>query len=166
MAVDDDMVIPSRPGRAALRAAAPFVAALLASCALLPLPLPLPRPTPIADRPIDLAGRCAQLEEDGYREDATLRIDDNVVRALSWQLWVGRRGACRFELAEFRQTRRRPHVELQSLDGSGCKLMVWQEPRHVTLAHAGCQSRCTPGIYDEAWPVLFDPRTGQCARRD
>ena len=149
---------------AALRRAASQVT-VVAAAALLPACLPLPRPTPIADRPIDLAGRCAQIEDDGYREDATLRVEDNIVRALSWRL-SARRGACRFELAEFRQTRRRPHIELQATDGSGCKLMVWQAPQQVTLAHAGCESRCTGTIYDEAWPVLFDPGTGRCARRD
>ncbi len=122
-----------------------------------------PRPTPIADRPIDLSGRCVQTEEDGFREDARLLVRDNAVEALSWRLWVGARGSCRFELQDFRQVRSRPSIELAARDGSACRLMVWQEPRRVTLAHAGCQSRCTPGIYEEAWPVMFEPTTGGCA---
>jgi len=120
---------------------------------------------PIADRPIDLAGRCAQTEEDGFREDATLTVRNSRVDALSWQLWAGRRGSCRFELADFRQVRSRPSIELAARDGGACRLMVWQEPRRVTLAHANCESRCTPGIYEEAWPVMFDPGTGDCATR-
>ena len=134
-------------------------------CSMLP---PVMRPgvpsTPIADRSIDLDGNCAQPEDDGFREQATLRVRDNLVQALSWQIWVGRRGSCSFELAEFQQTRRRPHVELAARDGSGCRLMIWQDPRRVTLAHSGCERRCTPGIYDQAWPVMFDPATGACAR--
>ena len=134
-------------------------------CSMLP---PVMRPgvpsTPIADRSIDLDGICAQTEDDGFREQATLRVRDNLVQALSWQIWVGRRGSCSFELAEFQQTRRRPHVELAARDGSGCRLMIWQDPRRVTLAHSGCERRCTPGIYDQAWPVMFDPATGACAR--
>lgn len=121
------------------------------------------RPTPIAYHPISIAAHCAQREEDGFREDARLMVDDNRVRALDWQLWVGQRGTCRFALDEFRQTREKPHVELIARDGSGCKLMVWQEPARVTLAHDACESRCTPGIYDEAWPVSFDPKSGACA---
>jgi hypothetical protein len=85
---------------------------------------------------------------------------------MSWQLWVGRRGSCRFEHADFRQVRSRPHIELLARDGSGCKLMVWQDPRRITLAHAGCQRRWSGGIYDQAWPVMFDPRSGACARTD
>ncbi len=135
--------------------------AALAGC------IPLPRiggPTPIADRDIDLAGDCRRTEEDGFREDAQLRVSDNNVQQLSWKLWVGKRGSCSFDLAEFRQTRRKPHIELAARDGSACKLLVWQDPRRVTLAHANCQSRCTPGIYEEAWPVMFEPGTGTCAR--
>jgi hypothetical protein len=118
---------------------------------------------PIAYHPITIDAHCAQREEDGFREDARLVIDDNRVKAIDWALWVGQRGTCRFELADFRQTREKPQVELTAKDGSGCKLLVWQEPGHVTLAHADCEARCTPGIYEQAWPVLFDPANGRCA---
>jgi hypothetical protein len=119
---------------------------------------------PIADRAITLNGRCVQTEEDGFHEDATLQMRDNEVQALSWQLRVGRKGSCRFEQADFRQTQRRPHAELIARDGSGCKLMVWQDQRRVTLAHANCERHCTAGIYDDAWPVMFDPQSGACAK--
>ena len=122
------------------------------------------RPAPIADRPIDLDGRCEQTDEAGFREDATLRVADNVVQTLSWNLWVGKRGSCRFDQAEFRQTRRSPHIEMVARDGSGCRLLVWQDGRRVTLAHNGCERRCTPGVYEQAWPVMFDPRSGSCAK--
>jgi hypothetical protein len=122
------------------------------------------RPGPIADRPINLQGRCTQSEDDGYREQATLDVRDNQVQALAWELWVGKRGSCRFDQADFRQVKSRPHIELHARDGSGCKLMVWQDPRRITLAHAGCERRCSPGIYQQAWPVMFDAGTGRCAR--
>ena len=61
------------------------------------------------------------------------------------------------------ERRRGPQVELTARDGSGCRLFVWQEPGRVTLAHAQCENRCTGDIYDEAWPVSFDPATGGCA---
>jgi hypothetical protein len=121
------------------------------------------RPTPIAYHPITIDAHCMQREEDGFREDARLVVDDNHVRAIDWTLWVGQRGTCHFALSDFRQTREKPHVELLAKDGSGCKLLVWQEPGHLTLAHADCEARCTAGIYDEAWPVLFDQSTGRCA---
>ena len=146
---------------------AALLTALLAACSLLPSPLrfsaPAPR-APIADRAIDLQGRCAQVEADGFRENATLLVRDSHVEALSWDLHVGRRGSCHFEQGGFTQTRSRPHIELLARDGSGCKLMIWRDERRITLAHAECAARCTPGIYDSAWPVMFDPVTGGCAR--
>ncbi len=121
------------------------------------------RPTPIAYHAITIDAHCAQREEDGFREDARLAVDDNRVRALDWQLWVGQRGSCRFALADFRQTREKPEIELRAKDGGRCKLFVWQQPGRVTLAHADCETRCSAGIYDEAWPVSFDPSSGRCA---
>ena len=67
------------------------------------------------------------------------------------------------EFADFRQTQLRTHAELLARDGSGCKLMIWQEPRKISLAHAGCERRCTAGIYEDVYPVMFDPGTGGCA---
>jgi hypothetical protein len=139
--------------------------AVLSACSTPPGPTRAPaRPPPIADRAINLQGQCSQTEDDGFREQATLKVSNNQVQALEWQLWVGKRGSCRFDHTEFRQVQSRPHIEMHARDGSGCKLMVWQDPRRVTLAHAGCEKRCTPGIYDKAWPVMFEPATGRCAR--
>ncbi len=178
---------PRRATRAAGIAAMMFLA-LAAGCGTVrdsgpwrtpaPAPAPVPgappsrapapsqdgKPAPIPDRPITLNGQCTQTEEDGYREQATLKVTDNEVKEVSWQLWVGKRGSCRFAQGDFSQTRRRPHIEMAARDGSGCKLMVWQEPRRITLAHAGCEQRCTKGIYDQAWPVMFDPVTGSCSK--
>ncbi len=139
---------------------------VLGGCSVIPIPLPGrgPAPAPIADRPINLEGACVQSEDDGFSENAHLSVRDNRVLALDWTVQVGRRGSCHFRQADFRQTKSRPHIELAARDGSGCRLMVWQDPRRITLAHAGCETRCTPGIYDEAWPVMFDPATGRCAR--
>lgn len=112
---------------------------------------------------LSLNGSCEQKEEDGFREQARLDVRSGVVEHLHWQLWVGRRGSCRFELKDFVQTRSRPHIELSARDRTGCRLLVYQDQRRVTLAHADCENRCSGGIYDEAWPVMFDPASGLCA---
>jgi hypothetical protein len=119
---------------------------------------------PIADRAISVAGSCTQTEEDGFREQATILVDNNEVRGVDWKIWVGKKGQCSFEGADFTQTQKRPHIEMLAKDGSGCKLLVWQTEQRVTLAHSGCAKRCTPGIYEEAWPVMFHPKTGACAK--
>ena len=147
---------PAGPGPAAGRAPGPALS--------MPSDAGPSRPGPIAERTIQLAGRCNQTDEDGFGEDATVDVRDNRVVALSWHLKIGRRGSCRFEFKDFRQVQTRPHIELSARNGSGCKLMIWQEPRRVTLAHAGCQAWCTPGVYEKAWPTMFDPSSGGCAR--
>lgn len=119
---------------------------------------------PIADRAISVAGSCTQTEEDGFREQATILVENNEVRGVNWKIWVGKKGQCSFEGADFTQTQRRPHIEMLAKDGSGCKLLIWQTEQRVTLAHSGCAKRCTPGIYEEAWPVMFHPKTGVCAK--
>jgi len=73
--------------------------------------------TPIPDRPIDLSAICAQTEEDGFRENAQITVRANRVEALSWQLWVGKRGSCKFSLADFRQVSARPSIELTERSG-------------------------------------------------
>jgi hypothetical protein len=154
--------------RCAMRVALVVAALATASCGVLPgsgIFSDRP-PAPIADRDIDLVGQCTQTEDDGFRERANLVVRDNRVEALSWEIAVGRRGTCRFEHADFEQTKRRPHIELAARDRSGCKLLIWQDPRRVTLAHANCASRCVPRtVHEEAWPVMFDPRSGGCAAK-
>lgn len=120
--------------------------------------------TPVpASGPLTLQGSCSQSDDDGFREQARLDVAAGDVRALDWQIWVGRKGTCSFQLDQFRQTKARPHIELQARDRSGCKLVVYQDPRRVTLGHANCERRCTNGVHDQAWPVMFDPRSGGCA---
>jgi hypothetical protein len=144
--------------RAGIRRAGIFLlAAGLAACAG-------PSRTPVpASGPLSLQGSCSQVDDDGFREQARLDVEQGAVRALDWQIWVGRKGTCSFRLDQFRQTKSRPHIELQALDRSGCKLVIYQDPRRVTLGHAGCERSCTNGIHEEAWPVMFDPRSGGCA---
>lgn len=115
-------------------------------------------------RNIQLAGRCNQVDVDGFGENVILDVRDSTVVALNWTIRVGRKGSCSFPGGDFYQVRSRPHIELRSRDGSGCKLMIWQDPRRITLGHTGCERWCQPAsIADEAFPAMFDPRTGGCA---
>lgn len=131
---------------------------------------PKARPGGIQSHPDRLSGTfngfCEQREDDGFREKATLKVVSHRVEQLDWSNVIGRKGTCAFRLEDFRQTQTRPHVELLAKDGSGCKLMVYQDIRRVTLAHANCARRCTAGVYDQAWPVMFDPTSGRCASLD
>lgn len=149
------MTLMQRTGRLAALTA---MVLTLASCSL-----PFSRPTPIAYREINLSGYCSQTDEDGFREQATLKVSANQVQALDWRLWVGKRGSCHFNLADFHQTQSRPSIELRANSGSSCKLLIWQDPGNVTIGHANCEAYCTAGVYENAWPVSFDPHSGVCA---
>ena len=143
----------------ALRAAGLALAGvLLAGCAG-----PRGGLAPIADRPIQLDARCQSIGQTGLRESSRLLVQASSVGELSWAIDGEARGHCRFDLEAFRQTRARPHIELVARDGSGCTLMIWRDPRHITLSHAGCERRCSAALLADALPVLFDPERGSCA---
>jgi hypothetical protein len=120
-------------------------------------------PPAAASGGINLVGECKQKEIDGFEEDANVVVQNGRIRNLTWRMRIGRRGTCSFDGEDFRQTRMTPSIELKAKDGSGCRLLMWADPRRVTLAHNNCAKFCTAGVYDKAWPVMFDPGTGGCA---
>ncbi|MDO4636223.1 MAG: hypothetical protein Q4B13_01585 [Lautropia sp.] len=112
----------------------------------------------------NFVGSCRQTEVDGFAEDAVLRVMGGQVLQLDWHARVGRRGQCYFNLRDFRQTKQAPHLELAARDRGSCKLLIYQDARRVTLAHANCPTFCSPpSVEEEAWPVMFNPQTGRCA---
>lgn len=118
---------------------------------------------PIADRPITLDARCEGRGQTGLAESSRLKVTASRVEALTWRIDGSSRGRCEFELADFDQRRARPHIELAARDGSGCRLMIWRDPRHITLSHAGCERVCPSALLSDALPILFDPARGGCA---
>jgi len=118
---------------------------------------------PIADRPITLDARCDGKGQTGLAESSRLKVTTSRVDALAWRIDGGPRGQCAFDLADFDQRRARPHIELVARNGSGCRLMIWRDPRHITLSHAGCERVCPAGLLTDALPILFDPARGGCA---
>ena len=175
------------PSRWLQRASLLMVAVALAACTQMPMvkrhkkPATTTRPPATATQPAtrglpsdqggavlqNFAGSCHQKDIDGFAEDADLRVQGGQVTALTWRAKAGRKGQCSFDLRDFNQVKNGPHIELASRSRGACKLMIYQEPRRVTLAHANCQSFCSPrSVADEAWPVMFNPQTGGCARLD
>lgn len=134
-----------------------IAAALTAGCA------PLGGLRPIADRPITLDARCDGTGQTGLVESARLQITGSRVQALAWRIDGGSRGRCQFDFVDFEQRQARPHIELVARKASGCKLMIWRDPRHVTLSHAGCERVCPAAVLSDALPIIFDPASGGCA---
>ena len=72
-----------------------------------------------------------------------------------------KRGTCRFDLAQFRQTQALPSVELTG--ARDCRVHMWEQGEQITVAFANCHHLCSPAsAQDYVWPLLIDKATGQC----
>jgi hypothetical protein len=117
------------------------------------------KPMPI--KTFSVGTECSFRDETGNFGDARVDVDESRVKALQVNLTMPRRGLCRFDLAQFRQTRFLPSVELT---GPGkCRIHMWEQQGQISVAFDGCHSMCSPaGAHDYVWPLLIDQATGQC----
>lgn len=131
-----------------------------------PAPTP-PSPPPAAEIPapaaagLTMAGNCVGREETGYAENVRVTVTRGQVSALEGRIDIPGKGSCRFTLADFRQTKQAPFVELAARSGSACALRMWQQGDRVTLAATDCSEKCTRGAFEYLWPVEFKD-TGAC----
>lgn len=116
------------------------------------------KPMPV--RPLNVQTDCQFQDEAGYRGRARLDISYSEVRSFAAAVDVPRRGSCRFDLADFRQVRTEPHVELRGQDG--CTVRMWEQGEQVTVAFSQCAGRCDRGTFDYVWPILVDRSSGRC----
>jgi hypothetical protein len=130
-----------------------------------------PAPTPPAAAPqagaapapgISFSGNCVGREETGYAENVQIEVTLGDVRSLEARVDIPKRGNCRFRLADFRQTRQSPYVELIHASKSACTLRLWEQIDHVTLAATDCEAQCTRGAFEYLWPVEFRVPGGGC----
>ncbi|MBI4294485.1 MAG: hypothetical protein HY661_23650 [Betaproteobacteria bacterium] len=112
---------------------------------------------------INVKAACSARDETGYREDIAIEVADGEVKVLSARVDVPRRGFCRFDLSDFRQTRRLPHVELAASSGSSCVMFMWEQEGKVTVAANECAEKCTSDTFDYVWPLRVDAATGSCS---
>lgn len=149
----------------------------LGACSTLPLPLPQSqapadadvqahpseargRLRPMAIRPLNIQADCQFKDEAGYAASARLDVAYSEVRSFAARVDIPRRGSCRFDLADFKQVQKEPHVELRAHDG--CTVRMWEQGEQVTVAFTQCASRCSHGTFDYVWPILVDRPSGQC----
>lgn len=150
--------VPPDPHRATVPDAAPAPAEPQAEAE--PAPRGRGRLKPMPVRPLNVKTDCRFKDEVGYAASAVLDVDYSEVRAFAATVDVPKRGSCRFELADFKQVRREPHVELRA--GDGCIVRMWEQGDQVTVAFSECAKRCTRGTFDYVWPILVDRPSGQC----
>ena len=125
---------------------------------------PPPAPPAAAELPVaalNLNATCVGKEETGYAENVRVTVAGGQVRALDARIDIPNRGSCRYQLAEFRQTKQAPFVELLARSGSACALRMWQQGDRVTLAATDCEEKCTRGAFEYAWPVELNAE-GAC----
>ncbi len=144
--------LPSRPGRDAGGSAgteAPTTGG--ASGRLKPMPL----------RTFSVSTECRFRDETGNFGNATVEVVNSKVNAFKAELTMPKRGSCRFDLAQFRQTQALPSVELAG--ARDCRVHMWEQGEQVTVAFANCYHLCTPAsAQDYVWPLLIDKATGRC----
>ena len=112
-------------------------------------------------RTFTVSTQCSFKDETGNFGRATVDVQDSKVRALAVELVMPRRGTCRYDLTQFRQTQALPSVELAG--GRACRIRMWEQGETITVSFANCPQHCNPAsATDYVWPLLIDRPTGQC----
>jgi len=120
-------------------------------------------PAPIPDRALNIQADCTSRDDRGYTEAIKLSVADGLVSQLEARITVPKRGSCSFQLADFRQTRSAPHVELVARSGSKCATRMWYQLNRFTVAFSDCVEMCTPrGTVDYIWPIELRLSDGAC----
>ena len=131
-------------------------------------------PVPVAPRPkaeapppfpvgaLSVRSECKSRDQTGYTESIKLAVEQGRVDMLEAKIDIPRRGSCGFRLADFRQTRTKPHVELQSIAGTKCTVRMWRQGERFTVSFSDCQEKCTRGAFDYVWPVELNATDGSC----
>lgn len=127
-----------------------------------PPPLPPPeklKPMPV--RPFTIRTDCRFKDEAGSFGKALVEVDDSRVRAFNVEITMPKRGSCRYDLAEFKQTQALPSIELKG--PRDCRVRMWEQGRQITVAFSACHKLCSPAsAHDYVWPLLIDKPTGRC----
>ena len=124
---------------------------------------PPPAPPAAAELPVaalNLNGNCVAKEETGYAENVRVTVAGGQVRALDARIDIPNRGSCRYQLADFRQTKQTPFVELLARSNSACAVRMWQQGDRITVAPTDCEEKCTRGAFEYAWPIQFNAAGG------
>lgn len=126
-----------------------------------PASSPNGRLKPMPLRTFSLSTQCRFKDEAGNFGSATVDVANSKVNAFKAELTMPKRGTCRFDLAQFRQTQALPSIELTG--ARDCRVHMWDQGEQVTVAFANCHHLCSPAsAQDYVWPLLIDKATGQC----
>jgi hypothetical protein len=128
-----------------------------------PAPTPPPVARPEAAAPaLSISGSCVQRDETGYAETVRLEVAGGQVRQFDARIDVPKRGSCRFQLADFAQSKQTPYVELAARSKTACAIRMWQQVDRVTVTATDCEEKCARGAFEYVWPIQLNARTGGC----
>ena len=114
------------------------------------------------DRALNVRSQCSAKDAVGTRTKLDLQVRDAVVKRLSAQVSMPKRGTCRFNLQDFAQQESLPTVKLAAKDGSECTIRLWEQGSQTTIAFQSCAARCDAGAFDYLWPILVETKSGRC----
>ena len=117
------------------------------------------KPMPL--RTFSVSTQCKFKDETGNFGSATVEVVNSKVNAFKAEVTMPKRGTCRYDLAQFRQTQALPSVELTG--ARDCRVHMWEQGEQITVAFANCHTLCSPAsAHDYVWPLLIDKSTGRC----
>jgi len=120
------------------------------------------RPGPIRMRPLNVKTECKFRDETGYNGALKLDVAEAKVRSFAAKVNIPKRGSCRFDLKDFRQTKSLPAIELSQNKGR-CIVRVWEQGERVTVAFQQCEKMCSGNAHSYLWPIVNDRNKGSCA---
>lgn len=114
---------------------------------------------PIPVRPLEVTAECRYRDDAGVEGTLVLDVKGSKVERFASRIDMGRRGSCRFDLSQFRQTAFTP---APTLVAGGCTVSMWEQGDQVTVSYRNCAGQCTPGAHEYLWPTLVSRRSGIC----
>ncbi|MBI4742347.1 MAG: hypothetical protein HY777_12540 [Betaproteobacteria bacterium] len=112
-------------------------------------------------RALNVQTKCAFNDAVGTRGKLDLQVKNAEVQRFNAEVNISKRGICRFDIKNFRQTARLPAVLLNDRE-SGCLVRMWEQDKSVTVAFNGCEAQCSGESFSYLWPILVDTRNGRC----
>lgn len=118
---------------------------------------------PHETKPLSVVSKCRHVDEIGTATRLDLRVEAGAVEALDAEVAIKGRGRCNFRLADFRQEGRAPSALLRHAREPKCTVQLWWEQQDkMALAFNGCPKSCEGNAFEYLWPILVEPKTGQC----
>ncbi|HEX5127480.1 MAG TPA: hypothetical protein VFW00_12120 [Rhodocyclaceae bacterium] len=121
----------------------------------------VPPSKPIPAGPLSVEADCRPRNASGDYAESTLEIRKDVVRRMRSVFHIVGHGQCTFELADMKQTKTRPFIELHG-KRTRCIARIREQGQHISLSFSDCEQRCTPPeTFKYVWPVQIE-QTGKC----